>query len=130
MKVKIILMAAVFGLCYALVGAGCSEEDDGPDPIVGDWKLAEEVCGEYGEMEIEEDLEGEATIYFVYLGDCWYADFDFEIEKDGGDYVFDMECDGDCSDLDFEMECELDGDELECDGDEMWSDFPFDWELD
>ena len=125
-----ILALAISGSALALLSA--CEKDPGPDPIIGDWVLKDRVCDEYAELEVEDDLEGTATIYFYYEGSCYYADFDFEVDVDkrGRDYVFDMECDGDCGDLDFEMECELDGDDLECEGDEMWSDWDFEWERD
>jgi hypothetical protein len=129
MKTISVYLVALVAAVFFLNLTAC-DDDSGPDPIIGDWKLTERVCDEYAEMEVEDDLEGTATIYFVYGADCWYADFDFEVERDGKEYIFDMECDGDCGELDFEMECELDGDELECEGDEMWNDFPLDWEKD
>lgn len=123
----------VIGMIFAAltIMAAC-EEDEGPDPIIGDWDFKERICDEYGEMEVESDLEGTATLWFYYNGDCYYADFDFEIEieKAGKEYVFDMECDGNCSELDFEMECELDGEDLECEGDGVWDSYEFEWEKD
>ena len=114
-----------------LIATGCEPSEDSPDPIVGSWQSSERVANEHNEMEIDPDLEGEATIYFFIGEEAYYADFDVVAKPDGGhDYELEFDCQGSCSDLDFEAECELDGDELECEGDGNWEEYEFSWELD
>jgi hypothetical protein len=114
--------------------AGCTSVEDGPDPIVSSWESAEPVGGFYNSLEIEDDLSGDATIYF-YASDgyLYYLEFDVEAEIDeAGRYTLELECNGDCGDYDFEMECDMSslGDEMDCDGDGIWSQYAFEWKQD
>lgn len=113
----------------ALCLGACLEPKDDPDPLIGDWQSTERVGGENNEMEIDSDLEGEATIYF-YIGDeAYFADFDVvAFDTGSGRYELEFECEGACSELDFFARCTLDGDELECSGDGPWSEYEFVWE--
>jgi hypothetical protein len=99
--------------------------------VVGDWESRDTVAGEHNEMALEEDGDGEATLYFYYDGEPFKADFDLEWEEtDNGDIEIEFKCDGDCGSLDFTMECELNDDETEmdCEGDEMWDSYEFEWD--
>lgn len=120
-----------FLVCAAMVTTiGCVSEAAPPDPIIGAWESAERIGSDLNEMEIDADLEGEATVYFYIGGDSYFADFDVVAEPEGnGDYELDFECEGDCGELDFTADCELDGDELECEGDGPWEEYEFVWEV-
>ncbi len=117
--------------CATMVAAlGCDSEPPAPDPIIGAWESAERIGSDLNEMEIEADLDGEATLYFFIGNDSYFADFDVVAEPEGnGDYELDFECQGGCDELDFTAECELDGDELECEGDGRWEEYEFVWEV-
>lgn len=131
MKWLVFAMAAVFGLGSMMVAAACSEEDDSPPAIVGEWEAAEDWYGFTDELEIEDDLKGEAKIGLIYDDEedvVSYCEYDVEAEKDGDTWVLDLECDVD-SYYDFEMECEIDGDEMECEGSDGHLDnVEFEWE--
>ncbi|MEM9455113.1 MAG: hypothetical protein AAGF11_13110 [Myxococcota bacterium] len=110
---------------------GCMAQDDDSDPIVGSWRSADRIGGEYNEMEIDEDLEGEATIFYYQEGQFFYAEFDVTIDPEGGDdYEIEFECIDGCGSLDFQTDCELDDDELECRADGDWESYEFEWEID
>jgi hypothetical protein len=101
------------------------------DPIVGEWESDSGDRDYPNELELDEDMEGEATLYFSLSGVNYSADFDVECDvDDNGDYECEFECEGDCSSLDFDMECEIDGEfeELECEGDGLWEEYDFEWE--
>jgi len=129
MKAKVFVTAFVLGLCYMAVAAACSEEEEKTPAVVGDWEAADEWCGYKDELEIEDDLKGDARIYLICdNGTAYYCDYDVEVEKDGDVWVFDLECDADSS-ADFEMECEVDGDDMECEGSDGALDgVDFEWE--
>lgn len=125
---KIHLLATSFVLATVALGACDSPE---PNPIIGSWVSADRVAGEYNELEIDSDLEGEATIHFYFADEAYFADFDVVAEpQGGGEYELEFECQGGCGELDFDAECELRNDELECEGDNGWEDYEFKWELD
>jgi len=144
-------LIALTGIAFLVVLSACQPEDEEPEPIIGDWQSTEELeCNGYGsysdrnKLEIDDDLEGEATIYAAHWNsdeddvECSVIEYEVEVEVDkkGKEYTLKLECDEendsmyDCSDLDFELECELDDDEMECDGDELFGDYEFEWELD
>jgi hypothetical protein len=123
-----VMLAAV---AFVALAVGC------PEPVVGDWIAIDDIGGEYNEMELQDDLEGSATIYFYYDYDLYYTDFDVTAEKvENG--VYEIEYDADGSDLDLTVECELnrDKDELECKHNkgDLWESYvdggALDWELD
>lgn len=117
-------------LCAAaMTTAGCNSEA-APDPIIGAWESTERIGSELNEMEIEDDLEGEATLFFFIGEGAFVAEFDVVVDPEGdGDYELDYECQGDCRELDFTADCEMRGDELECEGDGLWSDYELEWEV-
>jgi len=116
----------------ALALGACAQEDDGPDPLIGSWESRDSVAGERNELQIDPDLRGDATIWFFFEGDLYYADFDVSarVLEEGSRYELEMQCEG-CSDFDFDMDCDLVYDDrLECDGDGPWADYVFEWERD
>ena len=130
MKWMAYALAAVFGLGFMMFALACTEAEEGPPPVVGDWESAEDWCGFTDEMEVEDDLKGEAKIaLYCDEGTAWYCEYDLEVEKDGSVWVFDLECGGN-SEYDFEMECEIDGDTMECEGTDGYLDGydDFEWE--
>ena len=121
--------ALFMSVALSLAATACDTENV-PEPVVGEWESKDRIGADHNEMEIEEDLEGEATIYFFAGGEGYFADFDVTVDPEGGsDYELEFDCRGGCSDLDFKAECELDGDELECEGDGSWEEYEFEWEL-
>ena len=100
------------------------------DDVVGSWEAKERIGTDRSEMTVTDDGTGEATIYFYYGEQRYFADFDIEWEADSDDYRLDMECDGDCSALDFEMRCELtdDATTLDCNGSDAFDDYEFEWD--
>ncbi|MCR9160839.1 MAG: hypothetical protein ACE37F_03605 [Nannocystaceae bacterium] len=122
-------VALTWSALLSVATAACDTSDP-PDPIIGSWESKERVGAEYNELEIGDDLEGEATIYF-FVGDAGYfADFDVVADPEGGgDYELEFDCIGGCNDLSFKAECELDGDELECEARGDWESYEFEWEL-
>jgi hypothetical protein len=116
---------AIIGLCIGL--SGC----DKPDPLIGKWESRDRIAGERNELEIEDDLDGEALVFaYPSGGDTLYEfEFDVTVERtDDGEYDIDMECIGNCTELDFTMECQLDDDELECDATDLWETYDFRWQ--
>jgi hypothetical protein len=113
----------------ALSGACAPPEE--LDPLVGSWTSTMRIADEYNEMALDADLVGDATIYFYFDGDAYYADFDVTAERRGQDlYQLDLECQGDCSDLDFAAWCDLLGRALVCEGNGGWEDYEFEWARD
>ena len=112
---------------FILLSVSACDQGQEQDPVIGDWESAERIGSERNELEIDDDLEGEAVIYAFFEGDPVFVEFDVEVDEDGGDYELDFECQGDCASLDFTLDCEFDGDELECDGDGVWSEYEFVW---
>lgn len=114
-----------------LIALGLLSSACGPSPAVGDWESADDIGGNRNEMELEEDGQGAATLYFYIDDSLFEADFDLEWEEeDNGSLIIDFECDGDCSEIDFEMECDLSSDEeeMDCDGERPFQDYEFEWE--
>jgi len=118
------------------------------EEVIGDWASFDRLeCQGYGsfnnynEMEIDDDLEGTADIYFWYeyegIADCCHAEFDIEVEDmDVDEFEIEFDCSDEdavafsCSDLDFTMVCELDHGDLLCEGDGVWDGYEFEWERD
>ncbi len=132
MKTPSIITATLFAALATATLAGCPGVE-AEDPIINSWESDKPIEGYHNELEIEEDLEGDAVLYFFWSDGYFYsADFKAEAEvTDDGEYEVSMECEGDCAFLDFTMTCELsgDGDELECEGDELWTDYEFNWKV-
>ncbi|MCH9681800.1 MAG: hypothetical protein K0V04_10235 [Deltaproteobacteria bacterium] len=113
----------------ALMAVACDTADP-IEPIVGAWESTERIGSDHNEMQIDADLDGEATIYFFFDGEWFFADFDVTAEPEGGgDYALEFDCDGGCSELDFTAECELDRGDLLCKADGLWEDYEFEWEV-
>jgi hypothetical protein len=110
----------------ALSLAGCAS------PAIGDWRSSDTVANEHNEMKLEDDLSGEATVYFYLDDEPYFADYDVTWEDEGDTIAVDLECKGDCASFDFKMDCELndDEDEMECDGDGAFRDYVFEWKRD
>jgi hypothetical protein len=104
--------------------AGCTPPPEPLDPLVGAWTSTMRIADEHNELELDERLEGEATIHFYFDGDAYYGDFDV------GRYELRFDCSGGCSDFDFDASCNLFGDRLDCEGDGLWEDYEFTWERD
>ena len=126
-------VAIAVGLGTVLLCAGCREVDDDP-PIVGAWVSEEVTCGDEDWIDLDSDLEGEGRIYFWLDGDCYYADYDVELEDIRGDRYelsFKYEDRAYASAFDFDMECEVDrhGD-LECEGSDSFNSFEWNFERD
>lgn len=112
--------------------SGCQEDEPAPDPMIGAWQSRDSVAGQRNALEVRPDLRGEATIWFYYAEELYYADFDVRVSviEKGARYELEMECDG-CADFDFDMECDMVYDDrLECDGDGPWESYAFEWERD
>jgi hypothetical protein len=125
--------AAIVTLCATFALTGCPVQS-GSDPIVAEWKGETAVGSYYNSLEVDDDMSGEATLYYYDSeGYLYYADFRVDVEvTGGGEYTLGMECKGDCSWADFDMDCELnsDADGLDCEGDGIWAAYEFEWELD
>ncbi len=110
----------------------------GIEPLVGDWVSTDKIGGANNEMEIDEDLTGDATVYFYFDDSVYYDEFDLEatvLEKRVYEIEFESDTD---NDFDMTVECEVnsEGDELDCqheDGD-FWESYVdgggLDWEFD
>lgn len=104
------------------------------DPVAGQWESADPVGASFNRMLINEDLTGDALLYF-YLPDdpnIHYLNF-YLLElahTPGVEYVWHLECDGDCDEADFQMTCQMRADQttMGCSADGVWSDYGFLWE--
>ena len=128
MKTAGTLVTVIAATLLAACGGGGGE---GMEPIVAAWEMP---VGDYrNTLEIDEDLGGRATVYFVASdGYLYYLDFRVDAEPLSGDrYALDLECIGDCASYDIEMDCELydEGDKMQCNAYGGWSSYQFDWEL-
>ena len=122
----------VIALTTALVTTACTGGGDGgTDPIVAEW---EQPVGDYrNTLEIDEDMGGRSTVYFVADdGYLYYLDFRVDVEPLSSDrYALELECIGDCASYDIEMDCELydDGEKMQCSAYGAWASYQFDWEI-
>lgn len=110
--------------------AGCAPPPEPLDPLMGAWTSTMRIADEYNELELDESLEGDATLHFYFDGAAYYGDFDVTGERLAqGSYELAFDCSG-CSDFDFDASCDLYGDRLDCEGDGLWEDYEFEWERD
>ena len=127
-------LAMAIALMSMLFVSGCREVVEEDVVVVGEWESDDITCGDADWMELDDDLEGEARIHFYMDGNCYYLDFDVELEDISGDtydLVFEVEDREYAAIFDFEMECEVeDNDELECEGSDGFADFEWVWERD
>jgi hypothetical protein len=122
-------------LLAMIVLATACDSGDPPDPIVGSWRSTDVIGGDRNELELEDDLAGEAVLHFYYDDDyddgLYFAEFDVIADPQReGEYALYFECLGNCSDLDFTAKCELRADELDCTGQDDWSNYTMRWEHD
>jgi len=130
MKTASLLLASI--VSAAALGA-CGTTGGGVDPIANRWESRDPVGGFYNSLELDEDLTGDATVYY-YASDgyLYYNTFRVEAEQRAeGFYELRMDCEGGCSDLSFRMECDMNNaaDDMSCSGDGVWSQYAFDWRL-
>jgi hypothetical protein len=120
--------AMLVGLVGLLMVAGCPATES-EEPVVGDWRSRELVGGQHNVLTLEDDLRGDAVIYFYIEGSLYYAEFEVEVRDHSGDrYELDFECDGNCSNLSFTMDCTLRGEDMDCEGSDLFSEYDFEWE--
>jgi hypothetical protein len=127
------IAAALLASLVAATTAACTGIAAGQEPIVGEWEGVDTIDNYRNTMEIEDDLEGEARVYFYYDWELYYADFDVKAKPDGrGGYELRLKCQGNCAWLDIDMDCEVDADgqKMECDAEGAWSNYDFRWRLD
>jgi hypothetical protein len=117
-------------LAAAVPLAGCPADD--AEPIVGEWEGSNSVSGQRNTLEIFDDLEGDARVWFYFQDRFGYADFKVRVDP-RRERVYDLrfDCRGDCAIFDIEMECEVgrNGDRMECEADGLWSNYQFEWRL-
>ena len=123
-------------VCFGLGLVACQKDDsDGgePDPVVGNWRSSESLddAGNFfNSLELDKKLEGEATIYYFYIDDFYYDDFEVVGESNGnGSYEFDMDSLLGGSPNDFTMNCDMmaSGEKMTCTGSGLWDDYAFEW---
>jgi hypothetical protein len=129
-----IAAALLASLTVAAATVACTGVTEGQDPIVAEWEGVDTIGNYRNTMEIEDDLEGEARIYFYYDWELYYADYDVDAKPDRrpGTYELRLKCQGNCAWLDIDMDCEVDADgqKMKCDADGAWSNYDFRWRLD
>jgi len=127
---------AALALVSGALVTGCleTETDAAPPVIIGDWESEETFCGENDWIEMDDDLTGEARIYFALDGECYFADFDVEVEEvdtDEYEIAFEVQDRELAFLLDFVMTCEVeDDDEIECEGSDGFGDAEWVFERD
>lgn len=115
-------------MLFAQVFVGCPMEE----PIMGDWISESDISGNHNELEVDDFLQGEGTLFGVSNDTLYEFTYEFTVTITGDSlYELEMEADEDSA-LDFTMDCEMDAahDDMDCSGDELWSDYAFEWEKD
>ena len=134
MNSAVTALVVALALATGSLVTGCIGTDTEPPIIIGEWEPDETVCGENSWIEMDDDLSGEARIFFYYDGDCFYQDYDVEVDDiDGDEYEIEFKAEDRslASMLDFDMDCEIeDDDEIECEGSDAFNDVEWVFEKD